>query len=322
MLARGYLAERHASLVYASPERLSTSRFRALVHAGGLARIVVDEAHCISEWGHDFRPAYRQIAAFAAVAGRPPIAAFTATATPETRSDIRRQLGLTNHREFVQPVDRPNLRWSVTKATSRAPAFEALRRELSRTGRGAAVVYASTRAQTIAIAAATRRSGCPAEAYHAGLSADRKRRVQQAFMSVGGPVIVATCAFGMGIDHPHVRLVCHVGAPGALETYVQEAGRAGRDGEPARCVLVSTPADARLHRARIREMARPARHWARRRLQAMEAYVDESACRRAAVSRYFGQSAPACRGCDLCDARRAPGNRNRLLRVHTVSGIQ
>lgn len=291
-------------LLYAAPERLVLDTFRATAKRARLARIVVDEAHCISEWGHDFRPSYRAIGQFARAVGRPPMAAFTATATPTTRADIAHQLGLRGPARFIAAADRPNLRWEVERATGTAKALPRLGEAVRRRGPGAALVYVPTRALAAGLAAALRRQGQPAVAYHAGLSAERRTAAQAAFLADPRGVVCATCAFGMGIDHPHVRLVAHLGMPGALEAYVQEAGRAGRDGAPSRCLLIHLPSDIRLHRGRIRELPGRARGAARRRLAGMRAYVAERRCRRRAVAAYFEEPAPACGGCDLCDRRR------------------
>jgi ATP-dependent DNA helicase RecQ len=298
------LTEPGAFLLYAAPERLVLGSFRATAERARLARIVVDEAHCISEWGHDFRPSYRAIGEFARAVGRPPVAAFTATATPATRADIARQLGLRDPERFVTAVDRSNLRWEVERVPNPARALPRLGEAVRRRGPGAALVYVPTRALAAGLAAALRRHGQPAIAYHAGLSAERRTAAQAAFLADPRGVVCATCAFGMGIDHPRVRLVAHLGMPGALEAYVQEAGRAGRDGAPSRCLLVHLPSDLPLHRGRIRELRAQARRAARHRLAAMRAYVAERHCRRRAIAAYFGEAAPECGGCDLCDRRR------------------
>ncbi|MEE8488087.1 MAG: RecQ family ATP-dependent DNA helicase, partial [Gemmatimonadota bacterium] len=293
------LAAHRPSLVYVAPERLAAASFRQLVSHASLSRIVVDEAHCITEWGHDFRPDYRAIGAFAESVGRPAIVAFTATATPATRIDIERQLKLRHPIRIVQSVDRPNLRWEVVRPTCSREALHQVIRAVGLRGDGAALIYVSTRALAVAVAAALRRAGHPAEAYHAGLTDSRRALVQSNFIGAPRGVIVATCAFGMGIDHPGVRLVAHFGMPGALEAYVQEAGRAGRDGLPARCLLVARRHDAVLHVKRLHALAPSGRKPARKRLTAMRGYVNERICRRAAIARWFGERAPDCQGCDL-----------------------
>ena len=296
------LAGRGPLLVYAAPERLEQPAFRELMRRAGPARIVVDEAHCISQWGHDFRPAYLGIGRFARSVGRPPVAAFTATATRATREDICDRLGLRRPARFLSTVDRPNLRWEVVVAKRSDRAIELVGRAVRARGRGAALVYVTTRARASGVASELRRLGQPAIAYHAGMSPGRRALAQEAFLAERDRVVVATCAFGMGIDHPNVRLVAHLGMPDALEAYVQEAGRAGRDGEPGRCLLVTLPTDRGLHVRRLRGLRRPARRAARQRLRGMRRYVTERRCRRRAIAVYFGESPPSCAGCDLCGA--------------------
>lgn len=242
------LAAGRLKLLYASPERLSVPAFRSALARANVCRIAVDEAHCISEWGHDFRPSYRRIAEARRALGDPPVAAFTATATPRTRADIEASLALREAVRLVHPVDRPNLRWAADRAIS----LEAgARRVLAavRGSPGAAIVYVATRGRTVRSAVALRRLGLAAAPYHAGMDPQARREVQEAFLDERLRVVCATSAFGMGIDHPCVRLVAHLGLPGSLEAYVQEAGRAGRDGEPARCLLVGCPGDLRLQKA-------------------------------------------------------------------------
>lgn len=300
-------------LLYVAPERLVSKPFVAIARRARPGRIVVDEAHCISEWGHDFRPDYRRIGRFAAALGRPPMAAFTATATPATRDDVARQLQLRRPAILSAPVDRPNLHWAVRRARSASSAVTVVSAALTAREGGAGLVYVRTRALATGCAAALRRSGISAVAYHAGLDVGRRARAQDTWLDAERGVICATSAFGMGIDHPNVRLVAHLGMPGALEAYVQEAGRAGRNGEPSRCLLLTLPGGARLHRARLRELNRTGRLAGHRRLTAMRAYVVERRCRRLAIAAYFGEEAPPCAGCDLC-ARRARGPDRREAR--------
>ncbi len=248
----GRMARGDLRLLYVSPERLELARFRHLAQLAGISRLVVDEAHCISEWGHDFRPAYRRIRAFAELVGCPPLAAFTATATPQTRTDIERSLGLRCPRRFVASVDRPELRWVAAPASDFGAALRRAgvmaRRTLAQRREAAVVIYSLTRARAVRTAEALRRLGLAAAPYHAGMPDAARRRVQERFLNGRFRVICATSAFGMGIDHPHIRLVCHLGAPPSVEAYVQEAGRAGRNGEEATCLLLGLPGDASLHR--------------------------------------------------------------------------
>ncbi len=238
-------------LLYASPERLASAAFRRLLAGCDVARLAVDEAHCISEWGHDFRPSYRRIAEVRPLIGDPPLVALTATATPRTRADIEASLGLRTPVRVVRPVDRSNLRWSAVRARSLEAgarrALEAVRRE-----RGAAILYVATRRRAVRAAAALRRLGASAAPYHAGMEGEARKAVQAVFLEGGLRVVCATSAFGMGIDHPRVRLVAHLGLPGSLEAYVQEAGRAGRDGLASRCLLIGCPGDTALQRGFVR----------------------------------------------------------------------
>jgi ATP-dependent DNA helicase RecQ len=303
------LSEGRLRLLYASPEMLEGARFRSLWSERPPIRIVVDEAHCISEWGHDFRPSYRRIVAFAERVGRPPIAAFTATATPRTRRDIEACLRMRSPFRVLGSVDRPNIHWSALRSRSRLDALDrigvAVRRALRIERAGAALVYVPTRSGAAHVAESLRRRGLLTGYYHAGLEGPARRAVQERFLSGELRVVCATSAFGMGIDHPHIRLVCHCGAPGALESYVQEAGRAGRDGRPAAARLFVTPRDRAIQKALIRagsSGSRGSRRRSRDRLRRMHGYVATPRCRRAYIAEYFGERAPRCAGCDRCSA--------------------
>lgn len=237
-------------LLYVAPERLGTPALDRLLGGVRLARIAVDEAHCVSEWGHAFRPAYRRIGAFVEDrtgpgARRPPTAALTATATPVTRADVVESLGLRRPARVVAPVDRPNLQWAGRRLPGVGAAVRAVTAAVRRTD-GAAIVYTASRRRAVGAARVLRRLGLAVRPYHAGLPPAARSRVQEDFLGGRLRIVCATSAFGMGVDHPSVRLVAHLGIPGSLEAYVQAAGRAGRDGETSRCFLASHRGDVGL----------------------------------------------------------------------------
>ena len=310
-------------LLYVAPERFASETFAELLSGIAVSRFVVDEAHCVSQWGHDFRPDYRRLAAGARLcrradggAGRPPIAAFTATATAEVRDDIAALLGLERPQLLVGGFDRPNIFLRVQRA-----AEEEKDRLLPALVRGRrALVYTATRRTAEAAAALLQSSGIEAAAYHAGLKSEERIRVQEAFANGGMPVVCATNAFGMGIDRPDVDAVVHYAIPGSVEAYYQEIGRAGRDGRAATATLLWDYADVETRRFLIDSPKRDnvahrrggaaidPEEAARRRtldhakLQRMVAYADTGGCLRATILRYFGDPdvrAP-CGGCANC----------------------
>jgi ATP-dependent DNA helicase RecQ len=314
-------------LLYVAPERLATSSFQGLLAATrqrrGIALLAVDEAHCVSEWGHDFRPEYRQIGQIRAHLGSAPVLALTATATERVRGDITIQLGLRDPFCWVGSFDRPNLVYEVRPkdagtysallgllagvrerrqskhATPSQPPTAAVLQQPNTP----AIVYCQTRATVERVCARLNTDGVSALPYHAGLAPEERSAHQDAFVRDRVPVLVATIAFGMGIAKPDVRLVVHLDAPRALEAYYQESGRAGRDGDPARCVLFASLADRVKAEYFIAQMADPERQrLARRQYDQVMAYCTTTTCRRSALLGYFGEAydGPFCGACDNC----------------------
>jgi ATP-dependent DNA helicase RecQ len=312
-------------LLYVAPERLLQPEFEAdylprLERARGIDSLVVDEAHCVSDWGHDFRPEYRQLHRLRARFPEIPIAAFTATATERVRQDIVRQLTMREPRIHVASFNRPNLYYAVRPKT-RATYQEVL--ECARRGSGAGIVYCLSRKRVDEVAAQLQADGVRALPYHAGLDADTRRDNQEAFIRDDAQVIVATIAFGMGINKPDVRWVVHYDLPKSLEGYYQESGRAGRDGEPARCVLYFGAGDIRTAEFIIDQKIDPVtgepladeQRIARQQLRQVLNYAESGECRRAVQLRYFGEShAGKCGGCDNCTQPRASVDRTTEAR--------
>jgi len=305
-------------IVYIAPERFGNRQFQKLFSTLDVYLLAVDEAHCVSQWGHDFRPDYLSVKEYIAMLPRRPIvAAFTATATPEVKDDIIERLALKNPDVFVRGFDRPNLKFFVRENLKKKERIdEALR--IVKSIEGSGIIYAITRKETEAVAKFLKENGVKATAYHAGMPGDKRSKIQNDFMENRFKVIVATIAFGMGVDKADIRFVIHVGMPSSPEGYYQEAGRAGRDGEKAFCILLHSKSDASLHHffimANKGEMASQGKDFndakivtniKYARLDKMKEYVGLKSCRRLLLLDYFGDPAVAnhsgnCKGCDVC----------------------
>lgn len=307
-------AEGRYKLIYVAPERLLSEEFCAIWNTCPLACVAVDEAHCVSQWGQDFRPSYLKIAAFVArLSHRPTIAAFTATASDRVRDDIQTLLQLQEPYRCVTGFDRPNLYFGVLRPKNKKmELIELLRNYADAQGRtdGAGIIYCTTRRLVEDVCDFLRERGYPATRYHAGLEQEERLENQNDFLYDRKTIMVATSAFGMGIDKSNISFVIHYSMPTDLESYYQEAGRAGRDGSPADCFLLFSPSDYHtcLHLITPQEpeaLLTPDRleHFrlAKERLQAMYDYANSNGCLRAQILRYFGENAKdRCDNCTWC----------------------
>jgi ATP-dependent DNA helicase RecQ len=288
-------------LLYMAPERLAVGAVAGRLRRAGVSLIAVDEAHCVSQWGHDFRPDYLRIGTLRETLGVP-LAAFTATADAEARAEIVQKLfGEAEPRIFLRGFDRPNLHLAF--APKDGPRQQILRFAAARKGQSG-IVYCGTRAKTEALAAALREQGHEALHYHGGMEAADRREAEDRFSREDGLIVVATIAFGMGVDKPDIRWVAHADLPKSIESYYQEIGRAGRDGAPAETLTLYGTDDIRLRRAQIDEgLAPPERRLADHgRLNALLGLAEALTCRRQTLLGYFGEAAAPCGNCDLCDA--------------------
>ncbi len=287
-------------LLYVAPERLMLPDFLACLKGWKIAALAVDEAHCISEWGHDFRPEYRRLKEVRQLIPNIPVLALTATATERVREDIVKQLELRDPQVFLASFNRPNLKYQVVAKSGAAAQvcnFANARPEDS------GIVYCQSRKSTEALAATLRAQGFSAVAYHAGLDPAERAKNQDAFLRDEARIVCATVAFGMGINKPNVRYVIHADLPKNIEGYYQETGRAGRDGLPADCLLLFSRGDVMKLLKFLEEIPdEQAREVAHRQLDQMTHFAENDACRRIGLLGYFGETWPAenCGGCDHC----------------------
>jgi len=288
-------------LLYMAPERLASGATLSLLRRIGTSLIAVDEAHCVSQWGHDFRPDYLRIGELRRALGVP-LAAFTATADEETRAEIvTRLFDGAAPATFLHGFDRPNIHLAF--AAKDQPRQQILAFAAARKGQSG-IVYCATRAKTETLSQALREHGHAACHYHGGMDADDRREVEARFQREDGLIVVATVAFGMGIDKPDIRWVAHADLPKSIESYYQEIGRAGRDGAPAETLTLYGPDDIRLRRAQVDEGLAPAdrKETDHARLNALLGLAEATACRRVRLLAYFGETAQPCGACDLCDS--------------------
>lgn len=296
-------------IVYVAPERLETDKFKLICSQTNISMLVVDEAHCVFQWGKDFRPSYLRIARFLeAIEQRPPIGAFTATATEEIRAEVVRALELVSPVCVVTGFDRPNLRFEVRSPKSK---ISELRKIVSERKQKSGIVYCPTRKLVEDICKALKRKGFSVTRYHAGLSKEERETNQNDFLFGRKSIMVATNAFGMGIDKSDVGYVIHYGMPSSIETYYQEAGRAGRNGLPADCIVLYAPDDTELHQYFITKsypnpdlnVATVKGHLERdlAALGKMKEYCETDGCLRAFILRYFGEEYEGnCGNCLSC----------------------
>ena len=298
---RASLRQNHLDLLYVAPERVTHASFAQLLDRAPIALFAIDEVHCMSQWGHDFRPDYLDLADLRTRFPDVPLIGATATADTDTQTDLLDRLQLDAEALFVTGFDRPNIRYTVTRKNR--PKRQ-LRRFIQQRHNGhAGIVYCRTRNNVETIAEWLSTQGIRAVPYHAGLSDRMRSDHQQRFLQDDGLVVVATVAFGMGIDKPDVRFVAHLDPPSTLEAYYQETGRAGRDGRPADAWMTYRYGDiVRLHQFLDRSEADDAHTWAQRhKLNALFGYCETTDCRRQVLLRYFGEEAPEpCGNCDTC----------------------
>ena len=291
-------------LLFVSPERLALTPFREMLKRAGVTAFAIDEAHCISHWGHDFRPEYRQLRQLRALYPQASLHAYTATATEQVRRDIVQQLGLRNPLILVGDIDRPNLTYRILPRRNELAQIEEV---LARHPSEAGIVYCIRRRDVDHVSEELVKRGHRAVAYHAGMTQDQRREAQEAFASERTDLVVATVAFGMGIDRSNVRFVIHTGTPKSIEHYQQETGRAGRDGLGAECVLLYSGSDAALWKAILEKSSDPEGPQdhlgtAFRQIELMDRFCSASLCRHRALVQHFGGTyeSDQCGACDVC----------------------
>jgi ATP-dependent DNA helicase RecQ len=290
------------NLLFVSPERLAAGSLAARLRQAGVRRLAIDEAHCVSQWGHDFRPEYRQLARVRETLGKVQVIAFTATADKATRADIAAQLFPNPPHVVVHSFDRPNINLRFEAKDKPRDQIETF---LHRYRGASGVIYAASRNSTERLAATLSGRGHNALAYHAGMNTSQRSRHQDRFLQEDGIVMVATVAFGMGINKPDVRFVIHADMPSGIESYYQEIGRAGRDGLPAETLTLYGMDDMMLRRRQIdeKEVGEERRRIEHRRLAAMTDLCEVALCRRQSLLSYFGEASGPCGRCDLCSGR-------------------
>ncbi len=300
--AKQVLAKLHhheIDLLYIAPERLLSSDFLARLQGIDIALFAIDEAHCVSQWGHDFRPEYQRLSVLREHFSNTPLIALTATADAQTRQDIVQVLGLQQSKQHISSFDRPNIRYTVLE---KHKPFEQLTQFMQSHEDEAGIVYALSRKRVEELAEKLVQQGIKAAAYHAGLAADVRQKVQESFLRDEVDVVVATVAFGMGIDKPNVRFVVHYDLPKNIEGYYQETGRAGRDGLPSEALLLSGTQDMVTSRRFIEQGHNEAQKRIENyKLNAMIGFSEATVCRRKVLLNYFGEEREAdCGNCDVC----------------------
>lgn len=307
--------DRELKILYVAPERFSIPEFQLFLQTLQISLIAVDEAHCISEWGHNFRPEYRNLSSLRSLFPDTPLIALTATATHKVREDILNQLQLQQARIFVSSFDRENLRISVVEKKQALPKLLHL---VEKFRHDSVIIYCFSRKETEEIASSLASQKFNVKAYHAGLDAHERNKIQEAFTKDKVNIIVATIAFGMGIDKPDVRLVVHFTYPKTLEGYYQEIGRAGRDGLPSECVMFYTYADTRKHEFFINQIDdAQLKYLAKDKLNIVSNFAKLTTCRKRYLLKYFGEDMTVqnCGSCDICAPQKETFQASAPLRI-------